>query len=498
MGAFAASCWNLPGFNYLPVGGAAFIRVDVQCVQGTSLEQKSRLMKALEDRWKRLKGIQHIIATPDRNMFKNMIYLICEDERVSGVSLEEISEQAADLARDLPFRSVNFIRFPLFGNIYLRSNVVDFRIVGNSFDVIQNLVNKFMDIGKTIEGVVFRYTDLSLHKPEIDVRVDRRRAQNFGFQVQDIADAVEAAVGGQRTTTQYNVADYYFYIRVMGSESLMGGITDVKNIVLTSPAEPDVQVPLASLATVEPSYGPMHITHFNGKRSARVQFTVAGRSLNDVFQEVSARMKATMDFPQGYMAIPFGSINELHRLADAMRFVFPLAAVVVYLLLVMQFQSFVRPLAIMFSVPLSLIGANLAVAFLGVPFDAFTMLGYIMMVGLVVKNSILLVTYAADRTDREGVPCDEALLLAVNRRMRPIFMTSVAMVLGMLPLAMTSGPAAEIYNGLAAVVVAGLTVSSLFTLIFIPVVYTVLEQVRNRFRGGRLTTRELVEQGTID
>ncbi len=227
MGAFAASCWNLPGFNYLPVGGAAFIRVDVQCVQGTSLERKSRLMKALEDRWKKLKGIQHIIATPDRNMFKNMIYLICEDERVSGVSLEEISEQAADLARDLPFRSVNFIRFPLFGNIYLRSNVVDFRIVGNSFDVIQNLVNKFMDIGKTIEGVVFRYTDLSLHKPEIDVRVDRRRAQNFGFQVQDIADAVEAAVGGQRTTTQYNVADYYFYIRVMGGESLMGGITDV-------------------------------------------------------------------------------------------------------------------------------------------------------------------------------------------------------------------------------------------------------------------------------
>ncbi len=496
IGLFAASWWILPGFNYLPVGGAAFIRVDVECVEGSNLKRKNDLMKVLERRWSGIKGIKHIIAAPNRNMFRNMLYLICEDEKVSGVSLEAIASQAADLARDLPFRSVNFIRFPLFGNIYLRSNVVDYRIMGQNFDVIQDLVKQFMDIGKTTEGVVFRYTDLALKKPEIDVRVDRIRAQNLGFRIQDIADAVEAAVGGQRTKTQYNVADYYFYIRVMGSETQVADITDIRNIVLTSPLDADVQVPLSSVATVEPSYGPLHITHFNGKRSARVQFTVAGLSLNEVFREVSSKIRSSIHFPHGYMAIPFGSINELHRLGDAMRFVFPLSAIVVYLLLVMQFQSFVRPLAIMFSVPLSLMGANAAVAGLGVPFDAFTMLGYIMMIGLVVKNSILLVTYTVDLTDRKGVACEDALLLAVQRRMRPIFMTSVAMVLGMLPLAMTKGPAAEIYNGLATVVVAGLAVSSLFTLIFIPVVYTVLEQIRDRFRGGRPTTRELVEQGS--
>ncbi|MDQ7785623.1 MAG: efflux RND transporter permease subunit [Desulfomonilaceae bacterium] len=289
LGGFAASWWLLPGFNYLPVGGAAFIRVDVECVEGTNLERKSALMKVLEKRWSGIKGIKHIIAAPNRNMFQNMLYLICEDERVSGVSLAEISDRAADLARDLPFRSVNFIRFPLFGNIYLRSNVVDFRIIGNNLDVIQGLVKQFMDIGKTTDGVVFRYTDLALRKPEIDVRVDRDRAQNLGLRVQDIANAVEAAVGGQRTKTQYNVSDRYFYIRVMGRESEVNTITDVRNIVLTSPVDADVQVSLSSVASVEPSYGPLHITHFNGKRSARVQFTVAGRSLNEVFQDVSAR-----------------------------------------------------------------------------------------------------------------------------------------------------------------------------------------------------------------
>jgi len=121
------------------------------------------------------------------------------------------------------------------------------------------------------------------------------------------------------------------------------------------------------------------------------------------------------------------------------------------------------------------------VNFTSVPFDSFTMLGYIMMVGLVVKNAILLITYAVQLMEEQGVERDEALLLASKRRMRPIFMTSIAMVLGMLPLALKQGAGAEIYNGLAMAVVGGLSVSSLFTLIFIPVVYTLLDDVKNRF-----------------
>jgi hydrophobic/amphiphilic exporter-1 (mainly G- bacteria), HAE1 family len=493
VGVFAVSCWILPGFSYLPTGGSGLVQVNIECVQGTSLEQKNRMMKVLEERWSKIEGVRHVISAPDRNMFRNQIYLVCKDARDSGVPITKIAKQASETAQDMPFRSVDTIRFPLFGNIYLRSNVVDFRIVGKNFEVIRDLVQQMMDIGASTKGVVFRYTDLSLHKPEIDVRIDRERAQNLGFQVKDIADAVEAAVGGRRTKTQYDVADHYFYVRIMGDEQDVDSLEDVRNILLTSPTMPGTQVPLSSVASVEPSYGPLHITHFNGRRSARVQFTVEGRALNDVFHEVVSKMKANIDFPHGYAALPFGSINQLHRLSDAMRFVFPLSAVVVYLLLVMQFQSFVRPLAIMLSVPLSLIGANFVVRYMGVPFDAFTMLGYIMMVGLVVKNSILLITYTVELTNRQGVECDRALSLAVQRRMRPIFMTSIAMIFGMLPLAMTTGPAAEIYNGLATVVVAGLAVSSLVTLIFIPVVYTVLEDIRRRFRRGTLTTAELLE-----
>jgi len=478
---FLVSYWILPGFNYLPVGGANLLQVQIECIEGTSLDRKSSLMKILEERWRKLRGVRDVISVPDRNMYRNVIYLVCEDENISGVPLAEIAQKVSDTSQDLPFKSVDPMQFPLFGNIYLRSNVVDFRVVGRSYDVISGLVKQIMEIGKNTPGVVFCYNDLALHKPQIDVRIDHERAQNLGLQVQDIADAVEAAVGGQRTTSQYDVKDHYFYIRVMGDERDVNDLFDVRNIVLTAPYDPAVQVPLTAVASVEPSYGPLHITHFNSKRSARVQFTVRDRPLNDVFHEVFSKMKSTVDFPHGYAAIPFGSINELHRLKDAMQFVFPLSAVVVYLLLVLQFQSFIRPMAIMFSVPLSLIGSNFVVRLLDVPFDAFTILGYIMLVGLVVKNAILLITYAVRLIDDHGIDREEALVLAAQRRMRPIFMTSIAMVLGMLPLALTRGPAAEIYNGLATVVVAGLSVASLFTLIFIPVVYTLLDELKKRF-----------------
>jgi len=115
------------------------------------------------------------------------------------------------------------------------------------------------------------------------------------------------------------------------------------------------------------------------------------------------------------------------------------------------------------------------------PFDSFTILGYIMMVGLVVKNAILLITYAVQLMDEHGVGRDEALILANQRRMRPIFMTVVSMILGMLPLALKTRAGAEIYNGLAMAVVGGLCIAGLFTLIVIPVVYTTTDDVRNHF-----------------
>ncbi len=477
---FICSCWMLPGMNYLPTGGSNLIKTQIDTHEGTNLDEKSRLSEILENRWKKIKGVKHIIATPSRTPDQNVIYLLCEREEESGVPTEKIAAQVVETSRDLPFKTVNPIQYPLFGNMNTRSNIVNLWLNGPHFEVIDGLVKSILNVGKATDGVVFNYTDLALQKPQVEIRIDPERAAYLGFRVKNIADAVEASVGGQRTATQYDVDGRYFYIRVRAPEQDITSVTDIGDILLTSPQNPDVQIPLTSLASIEAGLGPLQISHFNSKRSAQVQFTVFGRPLGDVFQDMISKIDTSVAFPPGYDLIPFGAVNELRALVQAVKFVFPFSVIVVYLLLVMQFQSFVRPLSILLSVPLSIIGANFLVKFTGVPFDSFTILGYIMMVGLVVKNAILLVTYAVQLIDEHGVERDTALVLASKRRMRPIFMTAIAMVFGMLPLALKHGAGAEIYNGLAMAVVGGLGTATLLTLVFVPVAYAMLDDVKKR------------------
>jgi hydrophobic/amphiphilic exporter-1 (mainly G- bacteria), HAE1 family len=481
LGLFACSYWMLPGMGYLPNGGTNLIKVQVETAEGTSLDENSRLMNILEDRWKQIKGVRHIVATPSRITDRNVIFLLCDREEESGVPIEQIASKLVGSASDLPFKAVNPIQFPLFGNINTRSNIVNIWVNGTSYKVIEDIIRQVMEIGKNTQGIIFRYTDLALRKPQVEVRVDPERAAYYGLKTRAIADAVEAAIGGQRTITQYNVQGRYFYIRVIGPEPDFTTVADLAKIILISPQNTDVQIPLTSVASVEATFGPLQIAHFNSKRSAQAQFTVSGRPLGDVFQDVSMKMDSTVPLPPNYSLIPFGAVNELRTLIEAVKFVFPFSVIVVYLLLVMQFQSFIRPLSILLSVPLSIVGANFLVKVTDVPFDSFTILGYIMMVGLVVKNAILLVTYAVQLIEEHGLERDEALVLASERRMRPIFMTAIAMIFGMLPLALKHGAGAEIYNGLAMAVVGGLSIATVLTLVFVPVVYTVMDDLKNRF-----------------
>ena len=300
LGLFLLSYWALPGMGYLPTGGTNLIRVQVETYEGTSLDENSRLMSILEDRWKNIKGVKHVVATPNRTMQRNRIYLTCDREEDSGVPIQQIALAAHEAARDLPVKAINPIRFPLFGNIMTRSNIVDVRIMGKNYTAVDDLVRQIMEIGKDTKGVIFRYTDLHLNKPQVEIRVDPERAAHFGFDVKDIADAVESHIGGQRTSSQYDVEGRYYYVRVMGPETNFQTVDDISGIILTSPDSPETHVPLTSVASVVTTLGPLQINHYNSKRSARVQLTVQDRPLSDVFKEVVERIRSTVAFPGGY------------------------------------------------------------------------------------------------------------------------------------------------------------------------------------------------------
>ena len=145
---FGLSYRTLPGMGYLPTGGTNLIKTQIVTAEGTSLDENSNMMQTLEDRWSKIKGVRHIVAVPNRQDARNVLFIVCDREEDSGVSIEKIAREAYNSARDLPFKFINPIQFPLFGNIYSRSSIVDVRIVGFGYSIIESLVNQILDVGK--------------------------------------------------------------------------------------------------------------------------------------------------------------------------------------------------------------------------------------------------------------------------------------------------------------------------------------------------------------
>ncbi|HEY6549361.1 MAG TPA: efflux RND transporter permease subunit, partial [Vicinamibacteria bacterium] len=254
-------------------------------------------------------------------------------------------------------------------------------------------------------------------------------------------------------------------------------------LVLTVPTDKDDEnkdkllVPLREMAGAEPGTGPSTIRRKDLVREVRVSANPDGRSLGEIAADIEAAVKG-LDIPPGYDILMGGDAEELKDMfANMMQALF-LAVVFIYLILASQFGSFTQPFAIMLSLPLSLVGVAVALLMTGDNLNIMSMIGLIMLMGLVTKNAILLVDFANHARREEGLGRDAALIKAGSTRLRPIVMTTLAMIFGMLPLAFAIGAGAEMRAPMARAVIGGLITSTLLTLIVVPVVYTYLDGLR--------------------
>jgi HAE1 family hydrophobic/amphiphilic exporter-1 len=248
-----------------------------------------------------------------------------------------------------------------------------------------------------------------------------------------------------------------------------------------------ILVPLSEVATATPASGPSTIRRKDLQREVRLSAANSDRSVGEVMGDVNAAI-ARLDLPPGYDVVPGGDAEELVSMFRSMLQTLGLAIILIYLILGSQFGSFFHPFAIMLSLPLSLVGVALALLATGDTLNMMSMIGLIMLMGLVTKNAILLIDFT-NQARAAGTPRDEALVKAGSTRLRPIVMTTLAMIFGMLPLAFAIGAGAEMRAPMARAVIGGLITSTLLTLVVVPVVYTYLdglrpEAVRERF-GAR-------------
>ncbi len=337
----------------------------------------------------------------------------------------------------------------------------------DSYENLNKVVAAFMAEIAQNPGIVSPDVDLRLNKPELRVEVNRERAADLGVSVEVVAKAIETMLGG-RTVTRYK-RDAEQYDVIVQTEAR--GRTTPENIdTIYVRGRNDAMIPLTSLVNVRESVSPRELNHFGQRRSATITANLSsdyslGQAITFMNETAAKVLKP------GYTTDLNDTSREFKNSQGALGVVFVLALVFIFLVLAAQFESFIDPLVIMVSVPLSMIGALLALKWSGGSLNVYSQIGLITLVGLITKHGILIVEFT-NQLREEGMEMVDALVKASAQRLRPILMTTGAMVLGAIPLALATGAGAETRTQIGWVIVGGMSLGTLLTIFVVPTMYT--------------------------
>jgi hydrophobic/amphiphilic exporter-1 (mainly G- bacteria), HAE1 family len=322
---------------------------------------------------------------------------------------------------------------------------------------------RFTDIRTTVER----------GNPEIQIRFDQERAAKLGLAVRDIANRVVANVRGE-LATRYTWRDKKIDVLVRSVDTRQSSIEDIRRLIVNPASERPVT--LEAVADIVVSQGPAEIRRVAQERVAIITANVAFGDLGAAAIEAGAIIDRT-PLPEGVTAMVSGQSEEMQASFLSMQFALALAIFLVYLVMASQFESLIHPFVILFTIPLALVGAVLALFITGTTVNIVALIGVIMLAGIVVNNAIVLVDLI-NQLREQGVERTDAIMEAGRARLRPILMTSLTTALGLLPMALGFGEGAEVRTPMAVTVIGGLLVSTLLTLVVIPVVYSLMDRKR--------------------
>jgi HAE1 family hydrophobic/amphiphilic exporter-1 len=354
---------------------------------------------------------------------------------------------------------------------------VQIRFTGPDSRKLLEITNQFMEKLRTVPGAVD--VSLSEQDPQVEMKIelDRGLANTLGISVNDAAQALRVAFAGVEVGDWVDPTGETRDVSVRLHPDDRVDASNIERLPIAVSGS-NRMVPLEQIATVTMGRGPSQIQHSDGKRTISVAANAQGRSPGEVTNDALALARA-MDYPPGYGLELAGASRDQQEVFKQMGIALVSGVMLMYLVLVMQFSSFTAPIAVMVSLPLSLIGVVIALLLTGGTLNLMSFIGVIMLVGLVAKNAILLLDAARVR-EAEGMDREEALMAAGRKRLRPILMTTFALIAGMLPVAIGVGEGGEFYRPMAVAIIGGTITSTLLTLLVIPSFYDSIEQSRDR------------------
>jgi HAE1 family hydrophobic/amphiphilic exporter-1 len=380
---------------------------------------------------------------------------------------ERVIDNMREALRRLPGVQFEFSRPALFSF----SSPLQIEVTGYDLDRLES-VNKL--IVNALESSD-RFTDIKTTveegNPEIQIVFDQERAAKLGLAVRDVADRVVANVRGE-LATRYTWRDRKIDVLVRSVDTREASVEEIKQLIVNpTSARP---VPLEAVADVRIARGPAEIRRVNQERVAIITADLAYGDLGAGVLELQ-RIIDSVPMPAGMAAIVTGQSEEMEASFRSMQFALALAIFLVYLVMASQFESLLHPFVILFTIPLALVGAVLALYLTGTSINVVAFIGVIMLAGIVVNNAIVLIDLI-NQLRANGMEKNAAIMEAGRARLRPILMTTATTVLGLLPMAIGVGEGAEVRTPMAITVIGGLLTSTLLTLLVIPVVYSLVDR----------------------
>jgi len=352
---------------------------------------------------------------------------------------------------------------------------ISIEVLGHDPETTDKVAQEIRRLVERTPGTVDVITSRKRPRPEIRVRLDRDKAAALGLNVALVADALRTNYYGFNDT-KFREAGDDFDIELRLKERARLSISEIGETPLATLTGQTVK--LRNVASIEETFGPVQIERKNRARVTRIQAGVQGRPLGNVAADIRAKI-ASLELPAGVSIEWAGEAEEQRKAFRDLTLLLILGTVLVYMIMASQFEDLLDPFVIMFSVPYAFVGVVWAFLLTGTALNLFTFIGIIMLIGIVVRNAIILVDYT-NQLRRRGMGLYEAVVLGGRTRLRPVAMTSLAMLFGMLPLALSRGEGSEIWNALGITVIGGLLVSWLVTLVLVPLVYSLVHESRLR------------------
>ncbi|GEN72716.1 MULTISPECIES: efflux RND transporter permease subunit [Chryseobacterium] len=484
------SSFMLVAFGF--IGGEFFPKMDrgqflvqMELPKDASVEKTNQITLAVERYLRNDKDVVDMITTVGQQssgfggaqatLYQSEIQVILVDKSERNESTD-IKSAKIKRALEEKFTGVEFKTAPI-GLMGADNAPIEMVVTAQDNETANKEANRILELLKKVPGSVDAELSTDSGNPEVQVNIDRDKMSSLGLNLSSVGQTMQTAFSGN-TDGKFRAGEYEYDINIRFGDANRQSIDDVRNLMFTNPQ--GEQIRLSQFADVKMGSGPSLLERRDKSPSVKVKSKVVGRPVGDVANEWAAQfMDNEKTKPAGVSYIWSGDMENQTEGFGTLGIALMAAIVLVYLVMVSLYDSFVYPFVVLFSIPLALIGVMVILAITGNSLNIFTMLGMIMLIGLVAKNAIMIVDFANMRK-AAGANTHDALIQANHARLRPILMTTIAMIFGMIPIAIAKGAGAEMNNGLAWVIIGGLTSSLFLTLIIVPVVYSLFDSILRR------------------